>query len=342
MYPPLSSKMTGGSELLLRHIAKAMVEAGHRVDCIATEPKEQILEGSYWWTTRKHPVVCDVYICFETLEFLPGFEYKRAYASLNRIDPTLAGDADKVEYFVTFGETHKRYLLDLNKEIPPERVKIIGPGVDIPPWQPKKRNQVLYCNAPGRGLVHFARMWDKVVQKVPDATLALTYNLERDIRNHRWKQNTQSLEVVEMMQWIRSNPKGVVNHGELSRPEALRVQAESELYAYPCDPPGVGTCVHCFAAMEAAAAGNALLLAATEGLPEIYKDVATFLSYPIREAEWPDAIEEILGKRSELERDQHRNRKWARKHPWSLNHRLWQELVTAVRPAVKEKEAVAA
>lgn len=333
LYPPLSSKMTAGTELLLRHFARAMAEAGHRVDVIVAEKEEQYLDGAYWWTPRSFPKTCDVLISCEILNFIDQFKFKRLLVPLNRIDPSLVGREEQVAAFVALSETHRDYLLDLNPTIRREQVRVIGPGVDIPPPIPKEDFSVLYCNAPGRGLVHLAHTWADVMQRVPGAKLHLTYDVQRDIDTHRWKHNQQGHDILDVMAWLREAPERVVNHGGLSRDEVLALQQRTEVYAYPCDPPGVGTCVHCLAAMEAAAAGNLLLLSDCEGLPEVFGEIGIFASYPIREVEWPDALEEILKDRELVRKKGDEGRAWAAQFPWSQHHKAWQELVTEVMDA---------
>ena len=327
---PLTSEFYGGTELLLRHYVAALSEGGrHRVDVISCEPEEHHAYGAYWWTEKVYPRKCNVLVACEKLDLIHEFDFKRLIVPLNKPDPILAGRADAVDAFVVLSHTHSDILWAKNRStIKSEQIFPVFPGGDLNKEHPgKMRERILYSNSPGRGLIHLARQWDMTRHLVPDVELAITYGVKRHFDGFRWAHNLDGDHYLEIWRWLESAPPGVINYDMLSREGILQIQAGCELFAYPLDPSVWGEAVHCLAAMEAAAAGCALLLPAVEGMPELYEEAADFLHYPIEPEEWPEAIAMILADRPTLERKQRRNRKWAKSRPWSIHHRAWREIV---------------
>lgn len=65
------------------------------------------------------------------------------------------------------------------------RVRILPHGYNSAEIYPGKKikNQCLYASSPDRGLANLIEIWPKVVEKVPDATLIVTYGGEIDLPN---------------------------------------------------------------------------------------------------------------------------------------------------------------
>jgi len=325
----------GASEPLCARIAHLLKDAGHQVDGIWKGQAEVLVDGIRWYPWNRHPLVCDVLVSFEWLIYAHQFDFKRLIVPLNKINPILSGLEDKVAAFVVFSQEHKRQLLVINPTIRPEQVAIIPVGVDMPTQMaPKITNRLLYSNTPERGLVHIARMWPRLVEKVPDVSIAITYGVQRSWEQNKWRMDNMTEELLEVRRWIEQYPGSVLDMGRINPREALlKVLAESALYVYPADAalPGI---VACLSAMEAAAAGCGLVLSDLEGLPEIFKDCAEFLPIPIHD--WADLIEAILKDPLRMQVMQRKARRWAKTVPWSKYAAAWRKLVVTERVECKQ------
>jgi glycosyltransferase involved in cell wall biosynthesis len=323
---PVTGRDFGASEGLVWRFARAMKQAGHFVNVVVQEEREWEIEGIFWWTPKAFPRDCEVLIACEQLTGIADFTFDTLFVPLNKIDPILAGNEPRVDKFVCLSDNHAKVLCKLNPTIRPDQVTVIGPGVDVPPVRQKIPNSLIWCNSPDRGLVHVARMWPKLKELVPDVSIDVTYNWERYLKGLWWVADTQAQDAHEIQAWMDANPASVRVHNGLSLGEVVECQQRAEVYAYPCDPLMPGSMVHCLAAMEAAAAGCAVILSGVDGLPEVFGDVAEFVNDPTDHNLWAEHIAGIL--LSDKKRDYAKvSREWAETYPWSTHAQQWQELV---------------
>lgn len=325
---PVNLYQYGASEPLAMRIVKALRDGGHTVDAVWKGNEELVVDGICWWPWHTHPKTCDVLVACEWLVGVQEFEYDKLYVPLNKINPILSQKEDKVNGFAVFTLEHKRQLLFINPTIKEEQVFLIPPGVDVPEleWSKKVKHRLLWCNTPERGLVHLARAWPEFLKRVPDATIHLTYGLDRAWEQNKWLMDNLAQELAECKAWKRQYPDSVFDLGRVPHDEMQRVQCEAEMYPYPADAPLPGT-VHAFVVMEAAAAGCALLLSRLEGLPEAFADCAEFLDIPIIDQEWAEKMAEILKNPGIKRQLGQRAREWAKTQPWSKHAELWNKLV---------------
>ena len=342
---PLHFNDYGASEPLVMRVAKLLYGAGHKVDCVWKGDTEEVVEGIRWWPWNRHPEKCDLLVACEWLVYEGEFEYKRLIVPLNKINPILDGKEGQVNAFLVFSQEHKRQLLFYNPTIKEDQVAMIPPGVDVPPQVgPKVKNRLIWCNTPERGLVHLARAWPLILKKVPDATIAITYGVERSWEQNKWLMDNIAEELAEVRRWVKAYPESVISMGRVSPHSALIAeQCKAELYAYPADAPLPGI-VHALAAMEVAAAGCGLLLSRLEGLPEVFADCADFLDIPINNKEWVEEISAILLDDVRKASMSKKARAWAKRQPWSGHAAAWRRLVTfqsahwGVPQRVRERE----
>lgn len=325
---PITGVGTRATEALLKRIATTLADDGHRVDVITAEPEEHYLNGVMWWPAHYFPHKCDTLIAFERLDRIGEFQFDRLLVSLNRIDPMLAGNEAKAERFVCFSDNHMEVLLRARPTIRAEQCVVIGPGVDMPSKTlPRIRNRLLWTNSPDRGLLHIARFWPRLLELVPDATISVTYDFDAYLRKVYWLADVVAEHALEIKAWMDSNPTSVLNKGELTSEQVLEEQLQAEVFVYPADTAKPGQLFHCFAAQEGAAAGLALVLSATDGLPEVFGDVAEFIPDPSDHEAWAQGLTALLQDRERLARMRLRSRTWAIPQKWSLHAKAWRDLV---------------
>jgi glycosyltransferase involved in cell wall biosynthesis len=342
---PAAPHVYGASEPLVVRIVNTLARAGHIVDAVWKGQEELIVDGVRWWPWDNHPRKCDVLVSCEWLIHANEFEYDRLIVPLNKINPILAGLENHVEAYVAFSEEHRRELVFYTPTIRPNQVVIIPPGVDMPDQSIERiPHRVVWTNAIERGLIHLARQWPDIRKKVPDATLAITYGLERSWENNKWQQDNIAQELAECRRWVKANSDSVFDLGVVQpHAKALEEFGKAELYSYPADAPLPGI-VTSFAAMEAASAGCMLLLSTLEGLPEVFEHTAEFLSIPVNEQEWVDKTCQLLTMSASKKRKlQKRSIEWAKARPWRIHEEGWLQLVEGGNANYKrETEAVGA
>lgn len=333
---PVTGQDFGASELLVWRFARAMRDAGHFVNVVVQEEREHQVEGIFWWTPRVFPRDCDVLIACERLDGIKDFRFDRLYVPLNKIDPVLAGQEHRVDQFVCLSDNHVEVLRKLNPTIRPDQCTVIGPGVDIPPVVPKVPHSLIWCNSPDRGLIHIARMWPRLKELVPDVFIDVTYNFDRYMRMRWFVSDHEAEQAWEIKEWMDANKDSVYVLNGLTKEQVIEHQQSAEVYAYPCDPLMPGSMVHCFAAMEAAAAGCAVILSGVDGLHSVFDEVAEFVNNPTDHVAWAEYLAELLKddeRKVELSR---RGRSWATRHPWGLHAHKWQDLVAGKEAAWKQ------
>ena len=328
-FDPEAPRKYGASESLVLRVAKALTDAGHRVEGVWKGDEEKFVDGVTWWPHQTHPRTCDVLISCEWLIYAREFEYDRLYVPLNKNNPILAGLEDKVDGFIVFNEEHKRQLLVYNDTIKPEQCVLIAPGVEMPPratTRRKVKNRMIWCHTPERGLIHLMRQWGAILKAVPTATLTMTYGLGRSWDTNKWLMDTIAEELLECRLLKKQYGSSIHDLGRASKEAVQEAQAEAEVASYPCDAPlpGIFTA---FATMECAAAGDALIVSALEGLPAEFGDIAEVLDIPVIEEQWVATTVELLGDELRKKRMAKAGREWAAERPWSGHTEAWNALV---------------
>ena len=325
-FDPEATQKYGASESLVLRIAAAMVADGYRVDGIWTGDEEKFVDGVRWWPRNKHPTKCDILISCEWLINVHEFEFKKLFVPLNKINPVLANREADVDGFIVFTEEHKRQLLLYTPTIREDQVVIIPAGVATGEKLRKVKHRMIWCHTPERGLLHIARQWPAILKQVPDATIAMTYGLERSWQTNKWQMNTIAEALAECMVWKERYADSIVDIGRATQADVRKAQAQAEVMSYPCDAPAPGI-VTTFATMECAAAGATLLVPDLEGFPEEFGSIGIFLPIPIDEQQWVDMTVELLLDEEQKKKSAKAGREWAATRPWSEHRRLWQEAV---------------
>jgi len=326
-FDPEATQKYGASESLVLRMARAMTAAGHEVDGIWQGDEEKHVEGVRWWPWNMHPRKCDILVACEWLLYAHEFEFERLFVPLNKINPILKGREADVDGFILFTEEHKRQLLVYNKGIREDQCIIIPAGVEPPVEAEKVPHRMIWCHTPERGLVHLARQWPGILKKVPDATLTMSYGLERSWETNKWLQDAIAEDLAQCIAWKHQYADSIVDIGRATKDEIRLAQAQSEVMSYPCDAPGPGI-VTAFSVMECAAAGNALLVPALEGLPEEFESIAKVLPIPIYEPQWVEDTVEMLTNESLKADMATASREWALNRPWSDYEAKWAEALS--------------
>ena len=212
----------------------------------------------------------------------------------NGVDPFCGPNNELVQYvdgWPVFSECH-RDLLCKTRGVDPDKCFVTGLGVDLKSYEcthewndggvedcHKVPGRLLYANDPARGLWHTLDIFDKLRELVPDVSLHVAYDFDKQFENYRWQATALSEKMWDCKKRLATT-EGVVNVGALSRQELVREQLECQVHVMPSDPPNLGSQIHGITQMECAAAGAALVLSDIEAFPEVFGDGATILPLP--------------------------------------------------------------
>ncbi len=312
---PQAPAKYGASEPLALRYVNAFKHHGHEVDAIYAGNEEVIADGVRWWPWNKHPTKCDVLISCEWLIHLEDFTFDRLFVPLNKINPILDQHEEKVDGFLVFNEEHKRQLLVYNSTIKPEQCKILRAGVEPPVEAEKRPQSLIWCHTPERGLFHVLRQFPHVLKEVPEATLTITYGLERSWETNKWLQDAIAEYLSECIDIKNRYADNIIDLGRSTKEQVQQAMAETLVMPYPCDAPAPGI-VTTFSAMECAAAGCALLVPEMEGFPEEFGGVARILPIPINEQEWIENTIELLLNPTSTWALGEAGREWAKTRTW--------------------------
>lgn len=302
MYSLAKEGFSGGSQTYIKAIIKGMVERGHTVHVIANdlEVDEQRGEREFWWPPTYHPQRFDVAIQQMHVRPDPPYDAPILVLMTSCVDPQMGPNhewATAVDAVPVFSEVHKSLLCKL-RPIAPEKCYLTGLGVDL--WEYDSwridRDQIekgdrgymdplddfkipgrmLYANDPARGLFNMLDIFDLVKKAVPEATLHVAYDFDRQFGYRCWEHSAMAEMLWDCKKRLTSTP-GVTNLGGISRDAIIREELGCQVHCMPSDPPGVGTQTHGITQMECAAAGAALVLSDVEAFPEVFSEGATIL-----------------------------------------------------------------
>lgn len=130
------------------------------------------------------------------------------------------------------------------------RTHALGYGIDSTLWTPGKKvkHSFIYSSFPDRGLVHLLRMWPRIRQVLPDATLQVYCNLQHE---HVRRVNGPMMALIDQLLEEPGWCDGVVVHGWVSKPTLAAAFATAEYWLYP----NVFDETFCLTALEAVSSG---------------------------------------------------------------------------------------
>lgn len=293
-------------------------------------------------------------VLVHSMEFMPQTAWTAPLIAMatNGIDPPILDDKQTreiVDCWPVFSETHKTLLCKKRPAVDPEKVFITGLGVDMgdypmdPAWgfplEFPVPGRLLYANAPERGLWHTLDIFDKLRELVPDASLHVAYDFERQFNQLRWQQSAMAANFWDCRQRLMMTP-GVKSVGALTRAELIREQLECQVHAMPSDPPNVGSQIHGITQMECAAAGAALVLSDTEAFPEVFGEAATILPLPgtylpaqerrLDAQDWAETIADLMGNPEQWAEASLKARALAEQNTWGHVVERWEAMIATL------------
>jgi glycosyltransferase involved in cell wall biosynthesis len=327
----------GGSEKMVHELAKGLAKK-HTVHVITPdlEAEEQRGPTLWYWPPTHHPTKADAVVSVHGLNDL-AYDADLLVWAPNGVGADTAGLEGDVDAVATFSEVHSD-LIAQTTGIPREKCVLTGLGVDLDPYPLDDQSvpgRMYVANDPVRGLWHVLDVFDLVKKEIPEASLHVGYDFDRQFDTHRWHQNA----LAEMLWECRDRmcTPGVVNLGALSPPEVILQQIECQVHCWPSDPPNAGSQTWGLLQAECAAAGCALVLSDVESFGEVFREGATVLptighyfqanERRIDAQDYADIVIRLMKDPKLYAKQRRKAQKLAAKHTWSRCISRWNEML---------------
>ena len=142
----------------------------------------------------------------------------------------------------------------------------------------KVKNSFIYSSFPNRGLIVLLKMWPRILEILPDATLNIFCNLEQ-----KWVNDVIPDEMKEIKALLKVNKKGTTVHGWVPKKVLAQAWSTAEFWLYPCKFEET----FCLTAVEAAITKTFVITNGLAGLGETVGDRGLII---------PGNVLDILGK----------------------------------------------
>ena len=180
---------------------------------------------------------CDIFIHNRRLWAIPNnVKYKKAvFYSQDTINtPCFSGIKDKTRALDVYSRIwvlsnfHKQNMQEMF-DVFDDKFLILGNYADPQEKVKKKELQFIYASTPYRGLDVLLKLWTKIIEKYPTATLHVFSSMEI-----YGAKELDDLHFGKMFNDLRTGRfKGVIFHGTTTRKEMLEVMKTSKLLLYP-------------------------------------------------------------------------------------------------------------
>ena len=222
---------------------------------------------------------------------------------------------DKLKGIFCMSEWHKEYFLNIfpmMKDITyvfPNGINIDKYNVNIN----KKPNSFIYSSFPNRGLLNLLKMFPKIREKIPNATL----NVFCDTKN-KWTQTVAGGDMILIDKLLEEQKEYVTNHGFVTKDILTNYFLQTEIWLYPC----TFMETFCVTALEAAMSNTLCVTNNLGALINTVADRGIIIPGDANDVEWQystiNKIIDILNNPSKKNDLIMKNSKWAENYDWSI------------------------
>jgi predicted O-methyltransferase YrrM len=230
----------------------------------------------------------------------------------------------KLRWIFGLTDWHKNYIQN-SFPIFKNKVYTTNYGIDQEKFHKtvKVKNSFIYSSFPNRGLVVLLKMWPRIVEAFPDATLNLYCNLEQE-----WVNKVAPDDMREIKALMKVNKKGVKNHGWVSKQTLADAWAKTEYWLYPCKFEET----FCLTAMEAAITKTFAVTNNLAALGETVGNRGLIVHGNPMIQEWQDLVISELKKYMSGENSKEEllelNYNWAKERSWKSQSIKFFEMLT--------------
>jgi len=265
--PHTLDKGMGGSEEAVVYLSRELAKLGYTVTVYGEVEKpfvdNYILAGEWkiyddpasfddqaystvsWlpWKMIDKRDTFDTLVVWRAPQFASQFKANRILVDMHDLLPEKIVTPMKNVTYMFKSQFHK----DRYPQI--ENFNIIGNGIKTSQFKPvdKKPFSVIYASAYYRGLEQLLKMWPKVKEEAPEATLDIYYGWDSWLKlEGKDKFYTKMVKKLKKLE-----PLDVKEHGRVDHETLAKKFEESKVWAYPTEFPEI----HCITALKANMAG---------------------------------------------------------------------------------------
>jgi glycosyltransferase involved in cell wall biosynthesis/tetratricopeptide (TPR) repeat protein len=322
------TKGIGGSEGMCIQMSRELASLGNKVyvynDCGPSDGKT--FDGVTYLDHRKWSpnIKCDIFISLR----VPGVfsQLIKATKQYLWLHDTDYGQQDVVNFYapnkvIVLTDYHKQ-IIKANHGVRNDdafwitRNATSKVALEYADKNAKQRDpyKVIYGSSYDRGLINLLKMWPKIKEAVPQATLDVYYGtVTMDRMIEMYKQNGNMQLANQMMQFksyvmqMVSQLPGVRELGRISQNELYKKFKEASIWAYPTE----FTEISCITAMQAQALGAVPVCTPVAALNETVN--SKFGGIKIEMNNFADSVVYLLQHQEELEERREDMIEWARK-----------------------------
>ncbi len=176
-----------------------------------------------------------------------------------------------------------KYHRSLYPKVADDKFVIVGNGIDLTRFEgPKVKEPYRFCytSSPNRGLDILLKIWPKIRDALPEATLHVYYGWKTFYEIE--KDNPERMMWMKKIQGLMNQP-GVVDHGRVGQAELAQDELKTSFWLYPTYFPEID----CITAKEMQAAG---VVPITTGYAALEESQKTGIKLPgdVYDPKWQD------------------------------------------------------
>jgi glycosyltransferase involved in cell wall biosynthesis len=257
----------GGSEEAVVYLAPELAKLGYDVTVFGEVSEPFIAQGVQWlpWDRMDRRDFFNILIIWRTPQFVEQFNARKIFVDMHdQLPEKIVKPYPNVTYLFK-SQYHKDQYPTVTD------YQIIPNGIDLTHFNKTKKKpySVIYPSAYYRGAEQLLKLWPKVKEQVPEATLDLYYGWQSWL-----KLEGEDDFYVRMSKLIKDSEKlGVKEHGRVDHQTLAQKFDESKVWAYPTEFPEI----FCMTAVKANAAGCKPVITDVAALKETGGPNATFI-----------------------------------------------------------------
>lgn len=315
--PHTLEKGMGGSEEAIVYLAPQLAKLGYEVTIFGEVSEPMAHDNVSWlpWSYIDRRDEFNILVIWRAPQFTTQFKAKKMYVDMHdQLPANVVKCYDNVTYLFK-SQYHKDQYPSVTD------YAIIPNGIDVSQFKTAKKKpySVIYPSAYYRGLECLLKLWPKVREEVPDATLDIYYGWNSWVglegEDDFYKRMVKTLRGME--------PHGVKEHGRVDHRTLADKYAESKVWAYPTEFPEI----FCITAVKANLAGCKPVITDVAALKETGGPNADFVETDtIYNNEY--AQEKFVNKLVEALKSEHDTTEqitWAKQFDWAEISKMWKE-----------------
>jgi glycosyltransferase involved in cell wall biosynthesis len=344
------NKGIGGREGALLYLSKAWAAAGNnvinfvnveegsrvefgegRIDFLPLNMTKQYLAN----IPTDVAIAWEMASVFEDYRILNNIKLKICEMQVCHFSPTeMAATAEYCDYVAALSPWHKEFLLHQGLEMDEDEVVVLPNGVDISRYPEDKiiygrdfsaPPKFVYSSSPDRGLWHLLKVWPRIREDFPDATLSVAYGAQNWINQNKWSHGRQGEMAVEIERLMKF--PGITDVGVIGQDKLAELQLDATAWLYPLDAI-TSTESGCISGIENAAAGNPIITTDVDCMGTEFGRAGRIVDMPFKEEEYYRAVKDVLTNEDYYVSLQKKGRKFAEGRDWATIADSWLNLFT--------------